>query len=300
MTARATCIAFVGLALAIAGCGGGESETPALDVPRVIATTGILGDVVSNIVGDDAIVEVLIPDGADPHDYQATSRQVAAVHQADLVVSNGLSLEGGLIDVLDAARADGAAVISVGEFVDPIPFATGSPDPHVWLDPHRVADAARLIAVELAAVSDDVDWIARAEAYADELLALDAEIDAMLSTIPADARQIVTNHDALGYFAARYDFEIVGVVVRGGSTVANPSSAELAELVAQISSNNIRAIFAETIEASALAEAVASEIGRPIQVVCLYTGSLGEPGSGADTLIGMLRTNAQRIVEALS
>ena len=188
--------------------------------------------------------------------------------------------KGGLIDVLDAARADGAAVISVGEFVDPIPFATGSPDPHVWLDPHRVADAARLIAVELATVSDDVDWIARAEAYADELLALDAEIDAMLSTIPADARQIVTNHDALGYFAARYDFEIVGVVVRGGSTVANPSSAELAELVAQISSNNIRAIFAETIEASALAEAVASEIGRPIQVVCLYTGSLGEPGSG--------------------
>ncbi len=305
----------------------------------IVATTTILGDVVANLVGSDAEVVVLLPVGADPHDYRASSAQVALLNDADLVVANGLGLEEGLIDVLESVEADGVNVLEVGEFLDPIEFGeaghdhedehgdhdegdhedehghddegdhedehgheghvhTGA-DPHFWFDPLRVAEAAKLIADELAAVDPSIEWAARAAAYVSELEALDSEIQSILAGIPPGDRKLVTNHDALGYFAARYGFEIVDTVIPGGATLADPSSAELAALVETMRDEGVTVIFAETIESSDLAEAVAAEVGSSVAVVELYTGSLGEPGSGADTLTGMLRVNAQRIADAL-
>ena len=130
-------------------------------------------------------------------------------------------------------------------------------------------------------------------------MVLDADISATLSAIPEGDRVLVTNHDALGYFAARYGFEIAGTVIPSGTTLAEPSSAELAALVEEIQQRGVQAIFAETTEPSTLADAIAAEAGEAVQVVELYTGSLGEAGTGADTLIGMLLTNAQRIAGAL-
>lgn len=286
----------------VAGACGGATDTRAVDgALHIVATTGILGDIVSNVVGDLAEVEVLIPDGADLHDYRASSSQVAAVHDADLVVANGLLLEEGLTDVLEAAEDDGARIIAIGALLDPIPLGSAGPlDPHVWMDPIRMAEAARLIATELTAVRAGVDWAARAELYAGELMALDAEIVTILAAIPNDSRDLVTYHDSLGYFAQRYGFDIVGVVVGGGSTLAGVSSAELADLITTIETRGVSALFAEIGESSELPEAVVSEVDHPIEVVHLHVGSLGEPGSGADSLVGMLRINARLIAEALS
>lgn len=311
-THRAHLLAMpLGLALVIllAACGSSVSDsiartdrTPSA-LLHIVATTTILGDLVHNIVGHEATVEVLLPLGADPHDYQLSSQKVAALQTADLVIANGLGLEGALIDVLDTARADGANVLEVAHRLDPIPFGDrdrGDMDPHVWLDPIRMAQAARLIAIELAAIDGSVEWLARAAAYAIELLEAEDEIWQILSALPAQDRKLVTNHDALGYFAQRYGFEVIGTVVPGGATLADPSSAQLAALVATIEAHNVPAIFAETTEPRALAETIAREVGAAIEVVDLYTGSLGEPGSRADTLIGMLRTNAERITAALA
>jgi zinc/manganese transport system substrate-binding protein len=118
--------------------------------------------------------------------------------------------------------------------------------------------------------------------------------------VPDERRILVTNHDSLGYFADRYGFEVVATVIPGGSTLGEPSSAELAELVALIGETGVPAIFAENVEPSTLAEAVAAEAGSGVAVVELYTDSLGEAGSGADTLIGMLLTNAERIAGAMT
>ena len=109
---------------------------------------------------------------------------------------------------------------------------------------------------------------------------------------------MVTNHEAFGYFAYRYGFEVVGVVIPGGSTLADPSSAELAELVEIMTEENIEVIFGETVEPSALADAVAAEVGVDVEVVELFTESLG--GSGAETYTDMVRTNTALIAEALS
>jgi zinc/manganese transport system substrate-binding protein len=294
----------VALALFGGACSG-EVEVSGLEV---VATTTILGDLARNVVGADGTIEVLLPIGADPHDYQASARQVAAVQEADLVIVNGLGLEEGLADVLESAAADGANVLTIAPLLDPLPFGSdgaegddaGGDDPHVWLDPLRMARASQLVAAELSKLDDGIDWAARGNAYADELRAVDDTIKSILSTVPAADRKLVTNHDALGYFAARYGFGVVGVVIPGGSTLAEPSSAELTELVTTVEQEQVRAIFAETTSPEALADAVAAEAGADIVVVELFTGSLGEPGSGADSLIGMLETNARRIAAALS
>lgn len=301
------------LVLATTACGSGDDTETSQGV-EVIATTTVLGDIAANVVGDAGTVTTLIPVGASPHDYQTSAQQAAAIQQADLVLVNGLGLEEGLTDVIESARADGANVLEIGPLVDPIPFGTlgeheeeaqhdhedGTEDPHFWLDPHRDAEAARLIAEALTALDGDEDWGTRAEAYADELATADQEIEEVLASIPIDDRKLVTNHDSLSYFAQRYGFEVVGVVIPGGSTLAEPSSTELSDLVDVLEQSRIGAIFGDTTEPSALAEALAAEIGEEVAVVDLYTGSLGEEGSDAATLIEMLKTNARRIADALT
>lgn len=303
-------IPILALMLAVTACGSGDDTTDggALDV---VATTTILGDIATHVVGDSGTVTTLLPIGTDPHDYQASARQAAAIAGADLVIANGLGLEEGLSDVLDSAAADGANIVEIAPLVNPIPFATdhadadathdhSNDDPHFWLDPLRDADAARLIAAELTAVDPNTDWTARAATYADELTTTDIQITETLSAIPDDRRKLVTNHEAFGYFAERYGFEVIGAVIPGGSTLAAPSSAQLSELAGLIDTVGVPAIFTETTESEALADALAAEVGKQIAVVQLYTGSLGEPGSGADTLTGMLLTNARLIADALS
>lgn len=292
-------------ALILGGCSDAAAEEPSL---QVIATTSVWGDVVSQIVGDDAEVAVLIPRGADAHDYQPTSRQIAAIASVDLVIANGLGLEEGLHDVLEASAADGANVFEVGPALDPLPFSAHDEsetddhddlDPHVWFDPQRVAMAANLIAGELTEIDPSIDWADRAAAYVTELEATDTEIAELLDAVPDGRRSLVTNHDAFSYLAHRYGFTVVGVVIPGGSTMGEPSSAELAKLVAVIEANDVPAIFAESSQPNRLAEAVAAEVGRDVAVIELYTESLGESGTAAATFIGMLLENATLIAGAL-
>ncbi len=307
MKARRIPIALVFMATLLTGCTDAPSSTTEDTQPPgvlVVATTTILGDIALAVAGDDAVVEVLMPTGADPHDFQPSSQQVASINDADLVIANGLGLEEGMIDVIEAAEADGANVLEVAPLVDPIPFAESGPDeaqddPHFWTDPLRVATAAEVIADALAEVDPSINWATRSSGYAAELRTLDSEIEALFGAIAEPDRKLVTNHDALGYLADRYGFDVVGVVIPGGSTLAEPSSAELATLVDVMQEQGVRVIFAETIDPAVLAVAVADEIGGTVEVVELFTDSLGPSGSGAETVIDMLRIDAERIAAAL-
>ena len=175
-------------------------------------------------------------------------------------------------------------------------------DPHFWTDPARMALAADAIAEFLIANVDGVDTSAvraSADAYVGALEELDSEVVDTLAVIDEDRRVLVTNHDAFGYFADRYEFEVVGTVIPSGSTLDGTSAQQLAELAEVIEHEGVPAIFAETTVSDELAQTLAAEVGD-IAVVDLFTGSLGEPGSGADTYVAMVRTNAQRIVDALA
>lgn len=284
-------------ALFLAACSGTDTSS---DRPSVVVTTSILGDVAVNVAGDDADVEVLIPIGASPHEFVPSSQQVAMIYEADLVVANGLGLEEGLVDVLEAAEADGINVLEIAPHLDPLPLADGDElDPHVWMDPLRMQTAAAEISEALFLIDGDDAWQSRAEDYTAALQTAHEQIEAMLGTVAAAQRKLVTNHDSLGYLADRYGFEIVGTVIPGGSSLGAPSSAALAELVAVIEREQVPAIFAETTEPQVLAEAVAAEVGTGVVVVELLTGSLAPKGRPGDTLIGLLLLDAERIAGAL-
>lgn len=291
--------------------GGSEGVT-------IVATTTMLGDIARNIVGEDGSVDVLLPVGASPHDFNPSSAQVTAVYGADLVLANGLHLEEGLSDVLRTAESDGVNVVSVAELVDPVAFEdrepceatlageseedshSGTCDPHVWFDPDRDAETARIVARSLSVIDSSVTWEDRAERYGSDLDRADAQIVELLASVPVVDRLLVTNHDSFGYFSDRYDFVVVGTVIPGGSSLSEPSSANLAELVAVINETGVSAIFTSTAEPTALADAIADEVDHDVEVISLYTGSLGDEASGAETLIGMLVTNAERIAAGLS
>jgi zinc/manganese transport system substrate-binding protein len=185
--------------------------------------------------------------------------------------------------------------------------AHGPEDPHIWFDPVRMADGVRLIAAELAAVDDHLDaeeWEGRGDAYAQELLAVHEEMEELFATIPAENRQLVTNHDALGYLAHRYGFEVLGTVIPGATTQAEADARRFSQLIQTVEEAGVRAVFAENTDSTALADQLASEVvGRSdleVEVVRLYTDALGEPGSGAETYLDLLRTTAQRITDALA
>lgn len=290
------------VAFALAGCGDQAAPLPG-DGPLVVVTTSVLGDVVSGLVGDAGRVETLMGPGVDPHEFLPSAHQAELVHQADLVVANGLGLEEGMTDVLKAAESDGVSVLELAPQLDPIMFSVGeekgSPDPHFWFDPIRMAKAVDLIAGSLEKMDPGGNWSRAATRLRGDLEDLDAEVTQILAAIPQEHRKLVTNHDALGYFAARYDFRIIATVIPAASTLAEPSASDLADLVDTLRRQGVTTIFAETSAPDTLAQAVASELGSTVEVRTLYTGALGEPGSGADTYPGMIRTDASTIADAI-
>ena len=174
-------------------------------------------------------------------------------------------------------------------------------DPHVWFDPHRVAEALPVLAQALTADAGlDPDAVeACLNSYVAELVAVDAEIAAKVEQLPAESRKLVTNHEALGYYAARYGFEIIGTVIPSPSSMAEPNPAGLERLAETIEHEGIKAIFAEVQHSGDDIKALAAQVGD-VDVVTLYTGSLGPPGSGAETYTGYLLTNTDLIVDSLN
>lgn len=283
---------------------------------QVVATTTIVGDVVAQ-VGQGAIdLTVLLPVGADPHGYAPTPQDLQTVADAHLVVLNGLGLEQALQETL--VQAGEATMVSISEGIEPLSFEEGAQeqgeehgdaeeghrhpaavDPHVWFDPTNVMIWAENAARALGALDPAQESLyrANAEAYIDELEALDGWIKAQVDSIPPSRRLLVTDHAVFNYFAERYGFQVVGAVIPAYSSSAAASASELAELIEVIEQTQAPAVFVGLTVNPRVAESVAQDAG--VQVVPLYTGSLGEAGGAADAYIGMMEYDVAAIVEAL-
>lgn len=276
------------------------------DRPTVVVSTNILGDVVEEVVGPEAEVVTLMPADADPHSFEVSAREAARMRAADLVVSNGLGLEEGLQRQLDAAELDGAPGFVAGEAVDVLDYAdgdaAGTPDPHFWTDPGRMVDVVEALAPVLAGI-EGVDAAVvedRAERYVEALDDVASEMAASFASIPDERRALVTNHHVFGYLAERYDFEVVGAVIPGGTTLASPSVSDLAGLVSAIEDTGVRAVFAESSSPDRLVQALADEADVEVDVVPLFSESLSGPGGGAEDYLTMLRANTARITGGLT
>lgn len=285
-------------ALAILGLAGCGADASAGEKPQIVVTTNILGDVTRQLVGDAAEVTTLMKPNADPHSFEISAQEAAKLQSADLVVSSGLGLEEGVEQHLEAAGAAGVDRFVAADHIDVLPYTgeASGPDPHFWTDPARMVDVVEALGGEL----DSLGIESEADAYLAELDELDAEMTAEFATIPAEHRALITNHHVFGYLADRFGFELIGAAIPGGSTLASPSAADLAELVSAIESSGVPAIFAESSQPDRLMQVLSSEADIDVDVVELYTESLTAEGEGADTYLAVMRSNTERITEGLS
>ena len=249
----------------------------------MLATTPIAAEVVRAVAGPDAQVATLLTGTASPHDYGASAKDRARLEEADLVVAWGAGLERGLpLDDLDQ---------------DPLELAAGERDPHVWMDPTRVAAALPGLADALA----DADaehagaYRRRAAAYRSELERLDRELRRMLAVVPAERRKLVTSHDSLGHFARRYGFEFVGAPF-GLAPEAEPSAERVADLIDRVESQGVPAVFAEDTDDPELMRRIADAAGVEVVDDLLVEGF----GDEVDGYEAMMRHDARRIAEALA
>ena len=318
-----TAVAALASVVAVAATAGlltGCAPSAAAARPLVVVTTNILGDVVGELVGDEAEVLVLMPPGADPHSVEISAQTAARLRDAELIVANGLGLEEGLAGHVETAEADGVPVFLAGDHLEVLAYAegdaAGAPDPHFWTDPARMVDVVTALGDELPAeladsgadsasgsnaASVDVDRIAaNTEAYLAELDELDREMSATFAAIPEARRALVTNHHVFGYLADRFGFRVIGAVIPSGTTLAAPSASDLRELVAAIDDAGVPAIFAESSQPDRLVQVLAEEADRDVDVVELVTESLTPPGGDAATYLDMMRVNTARIATGLS
>ena len=298
-------VVAVAAALGTAGCGAGGAAAGggALDV---VATESFLADIAQNVAGERFTVRPLIPPGADPHAFEPTPKDVAAVAGADLVVINGGGLEGPLLDTLKSAG--GSAIIvdaSAGLTTrtpqpgEP-PLAAGQTDPHFWLDPMLVETYVTNIrdAFVEADPAGAAAYEANAAVYTQKLRQLHAWIKAQVAQIPPGDRKLVMNHASHGYFADRYGLQVIGTVIPSVGTSESPTAQQLGDLTAAIRKSGAKAIFVEVDENPQLARQIAAETG--VQVVTdLLDHSLTPAGGAAPTYIDMMKYDARRIVEAL-
>ena len=284
------------------------TASPPTGTPRaggplsVVTTTSLLADLVRQVGGPRVAVETLLPANADPHDYEPAPEDVGRVKAATLVVQHGLGLDAWAERLVDNTGGD-FAVVTATEGIptlssDEKDFGDG--DPHVWFDPTHVQAMVTTLSIALSGVDPEGErtYRTRATSYRTQLTALDVAIAERIATIPPERRKLVTNHDALAYYAERYGLEIVGTVIPSLDTRAEASAREVAKLLEAIAAENVNVIFTEKTTGSGLAVELAGQAGIAI-VDDLYTDGLGPPGSDAETYIGLMWYDTTRIVDAL-
>jgi ABC-type Zn uptake system ZnuABC Zn-binding protein ZnuA len=283
-----------------AACGGGPASDSGTSAPVVLATTTFLADITRNVAGDRVTVESLLPMGADPHSYEATPYDVTKISGSKLLIINGADYEHFLEPLLENAGGE-REIIEASAGLHPREDAQEEHgvDPHLWLDPNNVITYVENIREALTHFDPEgaVEYQVNAETFIAELKELDVWIVEQVKQVPAEKRLLVTNHEALGYFADRYDFTIIGTVIESFSTDASPSAQQMASLVDQIKASDAPAIFLDASDNAVLAQQIANETGVRV-VTNLYLESLTE-GAPAATYIDMMKHNVTQIVSAL-
>jgi len=264
-----------------------------------LTTTSFLADITRNVAGDRVTVESLLPIGADPHTYQPTPQDVAKIAETRLLITNGANYEHFLGPLLENARGEREVIEASSGLNLRKDAQSRDVDPHVWLDPNNVITFVENLREALTHFDPQSASVyqANAEAYTRQLTELDAWIKQQVDTIPARHRLIVTNHESLGYFAARYGFTVTGTVIESFSSDASPSAQQIAALIDQIKSAGAPAIFLDAGDNTALAQQIASETGVRV-VTDLHLESLTD-GAPAGTYLDMMKNNVTLIVDAL-
>jgi zinc/manganese transport system substrate-binding protein/manganese/iron transport system substrate-binding protein len=280
----------------LAGCrdtGGGEGT-------QVVATTTQVADLARNVAGDRAEVTGLLAANSDPHDYEPRPSDAEAVGGAGLVLESGGDVDAWADDVVTSAGND-PTVVDLIDSVRTQEGEGGEVDPHWWQDPRNAVLAVEEIRRALTEADPDgaKAYARNAARYVAELRQLDRRIGSCMSSIPAQERKLVTDHDALGYYASRYGIDVVGAAIPALSTQAQPSAGETTKLVDQIRREGVKTIFPEAGLNPALQESLSRETGAKVGGE-LWADTLGPEGSSGATYLESLASNTETLADGFT
>jgi manganese/zinc/iron transport system substrate-binding protein len=276
---------------------------------NVVTTTSMIADLVGIVGGDRVEVQGLMGPGIDPHLYKASAGDVARMAEADVIFYNGLHLEGKMTEVFEQMAGRNIPTIAVAEGGVPDSLRresalfTGNYDPHVWFDVALWSQVAQYVADELAQMDSThaATYEANAQAYLQELEALDAYVRERAEEVPAEQRVLVTSHDAFGYFGRAYNFEVRGL--QGISTATEAGTADVQELAEEVARRRVPAMFIESSVSPRGIEAVREAVrAQGFEVTIggtLFGDALGRADTPEGTYLGMVRHNIDTIVDAL-
>lgn len=274
---------------------------------RVVATTGMVADLVRQVGGGTVQVDQIMGAGVDPHLYKPTRDDVQAILSADAVFYSGLMLEGKMGDTLVKVGRS-RPVFAVTELIDESKLleaegSEGHPDPHVWMDVAAWAECVDAVAKALSEVvpAEKAKFEANAAGHREELLALDDYARGAIATVPDERRVLVTSHDAFNYFGRAYGIEVLGV--QGISTESEAGLRRINELVGLLVERRVPAVFVESSVSpkniQALIDGAASNGHRVTIGGELFSDAMGEAGTYEGTYVGMLDHNATTVARAL-
>ncbi len=290
----------VAVAAIVAGCSD-DSDDASTEI-NVVTTLPLFADIASNIAGDRAVVDSLLPPGADPHTFEPSPSDVRKITEADVIFANGLGLEPSLLRVIGANISSGAVLVELAEAAISAGVSTlpatgqGGPDPHLWMDPEIGNEYAAIVrdTLSLADPGGSDTYSGNYETYAATLDDTAQYMRDTAAAVPPDDRLIITTHDAFGYLARAIDFEVAGFVASGPGQDASPE--DISQLITTIEDLAIAAVFTEpqtSVETRTL-EQIASDAGA--EVCELYSGALDDT---VRTYVELLRFDAEELTRCL-
>jgi manganese/zinc/iron transport system substrate-binding protein len=295
------CIGF------LVGCSGQPDSTSDGKI-RITTTVGMVTDLVENIVKDNMTVNGLMGAGVDPHLYKASHGDIDRMYKANLILYNGLHLEGKMVEVFEKIRKSGKPAVAIAEGVDESlllspPGFEGFHDPHIWFDVSLWLKTIPVVLEQLNQLDPENKELyqSNAEIYKKQLEELHNYCKTEIATIPKEQRVLITAHDAFGYFGKAYEIEVIGL--QGLSTASEYGLKDLERLKDIITSRKIKAVFVESSipkrSIEAVVEGCKSE-GHDVKIGGeLFSDAMGEEGTTEGTYIGMVKHNVDTIVSAL-
>ncbi|WP_046745672.1 metal ABC transporter solute-binding protein, Zn/Mn family [Kordia zhangzhouensis] len=275
---------------------------------QIVTTTTMITDMLKNIGGDVVEVKGLMGSGVDPHLYKASEGDVSKLFNADVVIYNGLHLEGKLEDIFEKMQKQQKHIIAVSNAVNKnglisSEYFASSYDPHIWFHIDYWKQATKYIIEELKKLdpTHTATFEENGKQYLEKLDALSEEVQKIIAQLPVEKRILVTAHDAFNYFGKLHNFEVVGL--QGLSTATEAGVQDVQKLANFIIEKQVKAIFVESSvpkrTIKALQAAVRSKNYQVIIGGTLYSDALGNAGTEEGTYIGMYTYNVKTIVNAL-
>lgn len=291
----------------LSSCRIGEVQNEKRGPYHVVATTGIIGDVLKNVLGDSAEVTSMMGPGTDPHIYKPTPGDIEMLDDADIIVANGLHLEGKMSEMLSKYGKEKPVIFVSDGIADELLLKSAdfddSYDPHIWFDPEIWMAGIQYVVSEISAIdsSSSTYYQSNFEAYSKQVFELDDWIRSELATIDSAQRVLVTSHDAFSYFGKRYGIEVKGI--QGISTLSEVGLKDISAMVDFVIERQIKSIFIETSTSDKTAQSIVEGCAAKGNEVALagplFSDALGEPDTDGGTYLGMIKTNVLRITEGL-